>query len=68
VDAGYAAGFASSQMEMPKMPKAAKKPKVKPNREGGGEKWFDATLDEWDPSKKRVLLAALIRPACTYTR
>eukprot|EP00045_Choanoeca_perplexa_P003209 m.29121 g.29121 ORF g.29121 m.29121 type:complete len:261 (-) comp11925_c0_seq1:731-1513(-) len=58
VDAGYAAGFASSQMEMPKMPKA-KKPKVKPNREGGGEKWFDPTLDEWDPNSYRIFCGDL---------
>eukprot|EP00730_Choanoeca_flexa_P016024 TRINITY_DN7490_c0_g3_i2.p1 TRINITY_DN7490_c0_g3~~TRINITY_DN7490_c0_g3_i2.p1 ORF type:complete len:265 (+),score=45.31 TRINITY_DN7490_c0_g3_i2:194-988(+) len=58
VDGGYAATFAQSQMEIPKMPKA-KKPKVKPNRGAGGEKWFDPTLDEWDPKSYRIFCGDL---------
>ncbi|EGD83620.1 rrm-containing protein [Salpingoeca rosetta] len=39
--------------------KKKQKKKHKPNRQGGGEKWYDPTLDEWDPNDFRIFCGDL---------
>eukprot|EP00049_Salpingoeca_infusionum_P010093 m.170906 g.170906 ORF g.170906 m.170906 type:complete len:262 (-) comp14538_c1_seq2:1730-2515(-) len=54
VDAASASVAAAKKKE-----KKEKKKKVKPNREGGGEKWHDPTMDEWDPNDYRIFCGDL---------